>query len=135
MASISSLAAKRECKITKSYIGTDYAVGLDEKPEYFYFFRKSAEGEKSVVVKLGDIQHCKVVTTYRAANGKTGGASIIDKLELRFIPVSKSRQEIDLEFFESGSHGQLSGELQAIEEWSKILNGRIPVGKQIEKTL
>ncbi len=56
---------------------------------------------------------------------KDGNQKMIDRLELCFISKAKDKPEIKLEFFNADVHPQLYGELQTVEKWSKLINGRL----------
>lgn len=69
-------------------------------------------------VDLNDFQICKVKNTSRGVNN----TSVIEKLELVFIPKDKTKKEVSLEFFNSDHSIQIVDELHAIENWCNRVN-------------
>ena len=71
------------------------------------------------LVNLKEFQICKVKNTSRGVNN----TSVIEKLELVFLPKDKTKKEVALEFFNSDHSIQIVDELHAIEKWCNRVNG------------
>ncbi|MBP1673040.1 MAG: hypothetical protein H6Q25_855 [Bacteroidetes bacterium] len=115
---LKDLAFQHGCEITEYEMCGNYLIGADET-ESFLFFIKQYEGQNyKQFIDLKKVQICKKNESSRIANNTT----IIEKLELVFIPKDKSEKEIRLEFYDNDIAFQLYGELQSIEKWYSIVN-------------
>lgn len=120
--SLINIANQQNCTISKSEILNDYVIGMDEAKKQVFFFKKQKDNVIEEYINLAEIKISKVKNTGRAITYNNSNQSIIEKLELVFIPLDKNRKEIAWEFFNTDNSSQLSGELQSAEEWSNRIN-------------
>jgi len=120
--SLNNIANQHDCTIGKHEICGDFIIGIDETKKAVFFMKQLAEKTVEQYVNLLEIANCKARTTARAVEFGNGSQSVIEKLELSFIPIDKNKKEISFEFFNTDISSQLIGELQSIEEWSKLIN-------------
>jgi len=119
---ITSIANKSNCKITQHESCGDFIIGIDETNRYVFFSKKINDDAISQFINLAEIRNCKINNTIRTVTNSGSSAAVIDRLSLLFVPVSKDKPDIVLEFYNADENTQLSGELQLIEKWSKIIN-------------
>jgi len=100
----------------------NFVIGLDDKTNLLFFYTKGDAVQSAQTIHLNEIQSCRVINSTRSINGKNGNYSIIEKLELSFTPTDRKKPETALEFFSTKESDRPSGELQAIEKWSKMVN-------------
>lgn len=116
-----ALAEADNLKIVQFDAWNNSVIGLDDKNEQLIFI-SNIKSEKTVrQIPLRKILKTRVINTNRTAG--QNNTRIIDKLELAFMPKVSSEPEILLEFYNS-DHDLLvlSGELQLVEKWAKIIN-------------
>jgi hypothetical protein len=123
--SLSQIAEKQNCKITRHELCGDLAIGLDESANCLFFYKKIHDKETAQYAKLSGIRQCKPVSSHRQVNGKDRGHSAPAKFELKLTPVDSAQPDIVLEFFNADDTLQAAGELQVMERWAKIVNERI----------
>jgi len=124
--SLSEIASHNNCQIDQHEVFSNSIIGLDEKRDCVFFYSKSEDSEVKEFIDLSDIQRCSVINTNRTLKSAGGDqTTIIDKLELSFIPSKNSKSEIQLTFFDAALDPQLAGEFQSIQTWSKEINKRL----------
>lgn len=123
--SLSDFAIQNNCQIDQREVFNSFAIGMDEAQNFVLFYSKTKDREIAQFVDLGKIQSCKVSNTNRTYKNKEGDHKVIDKLELNFIPTARNQPAVTMEFFNPEVSLQLSGELQSIEKWSKLINDRL----------
>ncbi len=123
--SLSKMAAQNKGQIDKHEIVGGFGIGIDKAKNFVYFHRLTQDKVVEQTVDLDEIQSSKVINRSRTIRNKDGNQRVIDRLELSFIPTTKSKPEIKLEFFNSEETMRLHGELQSIEKWSNLINDRL----------
>lgn len=101
----------------------DFVIGMDEVKNFVFFYKKSEAKELTHFIDLAEIKNCRMHILRR--EGVKGADKVIDKLELSFTPHDKTKKVIDLEFYNTDVSSVLTGELQAIEKWSKLIADRL----------
>ncbi|WP_339709437.1 hypothetical protein [uncultured Kriegella sp.] len=119
--SLITLADQHDCKISEHEYCSDFVIGIDKTKQYLFFFKKTKTEETLQYVNLNGIERCKVNNIGHVVRSKDGNHREIDRLELSFTPKAKDRQEIEFQFYNVDVNMQLSGELQAVQKWSKIV--------------
>lgn len=123
--SILAIANNQNCKISQQDISEEFAIGLDESVNHLFFFKKTTDKEIAQHVKLADIKSCKVIKTGNTTGNKDDQHKSIDKLDLHFSFLNQKNPEISLTFYDSEENFGLNGEIQLIEKWANIVNGRL----------
>lgn len=123
--SLSNIASKHNCKINQSEICGDFIIGIDETKKIVFFLKKMKDTVIEQFIDLADIQNCKINNTTRTVITNDNNYNLIEKLELSFIPISKNKTGIILEFFNTDFASQLCGELQTVEKWNKLINDHL----------
>ena len=111
-------ANQHNCNISKHEICSDFIIGLDETNKTVFFLKNLKDKGVEQCINLAEIRTCKV----KNASRTVANQSVIDRLELSFIPIDKNKKEISLEFFNSDIKIQLGREVESIERWSKQIN-------------
>lgn len=116
--SLFDFANQNNCSITEHEICGDVLIGVDEPNSYLFFMKQINQEVFTQSLNLKEYQTCKVKNTSRGVNN----TSVIEKLELVFLPKDKTKKEVALEFFNSDHSIQIVDELHAIEKWCNRLN-------------
>jgi hypothetical protein len=120
--SLKIIAEQHHCSITKKEFFRDFIIGMDEKKGYLFFKRQAKDDEMVLVIKLAEIQHCRVDKIPKVVRQYEGLSSVYERIGLVFIPKEKSQQETTFELFNEKKHFQLSGEIYLGEKWSELVN-------------
>lgn len=122
---LKQLAIENNCQINQyDFLGA-LIIGIDDKNNTIFFIKKSNESLQNKVVKLEDIQSCKIHNKSRVVNNKVDTYSVIDLFGLSFVPIENTKSEILLEFYNSDENLQLSDEIQNAEKWLKIVKEKL----------
>lgn len=122
---VSTMAREHNCKISQYEFCDEFVIGLDETANCLFFFRKSNDKETGQHINLAEIKTCKVISTGHTISNKEGSYKAIEKLELQFSFIDKNKTDLFLPFFKEEEDIELSGEIQVIEKWDKIVNERL----------
>ncbi|MHB1147880.1 MAG: hypothetical protein ACYC01_09835 [Lutibacter sp.] len=123
--SLMAIANNHNCKITRHELFEEFGIGLDEKANKLFFFRKISENEIAKHINLADVKSCKVNKTSHSIGNSGENYNTIDRLELQFSFFDKKNQDEFLVFYNVDENTQLSGEIFTIENWDKIVNNRL----------
>ena len=123
--SILSIANNYNCKISKHEVFDELAIGLDESSNQLLFYKKINENEIIQHINLAEIKSCKIINSGAIVNNKEGSYKSTEKLDLHFSFLDAKKPDILMEFFNAEENLELSGEIQLIEKWSKIVNDRL----------
>lgn len=124
--SLNDLANAHNCAVTQYEFCGNISIGIDEASDFLFFIKSRYDEVSSFHINLSEIQKCRIINTSRSVNNNNSIYVVIDRLELAFEPTDKSKQQILLEFYNSAHDNlSLSGELQLIEKWSKIIDNRL----------
>lgn len=119
LATLFHLATLHQCKIKEHEVKDDFIIALDSNYSHAFFYKKGIDIDTEEVVRLEDIEDCKVVKKYNENQKK------IERLELSFYPKNKTKGVISFDFFDININKQLTGELQLAEKWSRLINDQI----------
>jgi hypothetical protein len=128
--SITDIANQNNCKISLFELCGDFIIGLDETNRFVFFSKKMKDDEISRYINLAEVKNCKISNAVRTVGNNGSSTTVIDRLSLQFVPKSKDKSDIELEFFNADENTQLSGELQVVEKWNKIVNDTISGKRQ-----
>lgn len=115
-------AEKNNCKISQYEFYGDFVLGKDNEKDFVFFLKQNSSETTFQSVDLNEIQACKVAEKARSVKNNKDSTSIIEKLELCFIPKNKDKGETKFELFNELNNVQLTGELQLADKWSKQIN-------------
>jgi len=113
---------QQNCKISQHEFCGDFVLGIDEVKKFVFFHKFRKENPISQYVDLADIQTCKVNKQSRSIKVENETISMIERVTLNFVPVSKNQEEQIFVLFDEAINKQLSGELQFSEKWVQIIN-------------
>lgn len=123
--SLTTIANNHNYKISLYDLFVEFAIGIDEKANQLFFFRKTKEKETAQHINLADVKTCKVIKTGHSIGHSGDNNNTIDKLELKFSFLDKKNPDVFLVFYDSDENTHLSEEILTIEKWAKILNDRL----------
>jgi hypothetical protein len=127
--SLRSIAAQNNAQITNYDFAGKFIIGLDEHSNNLFYLKKNQEKEWIQQVYLKDIKTCKVVNLSRTIKANKSTERVIERLELNFIPILQEDKNVVLEFYNEEESMQLTGELQLVEKWEKLINEQIKKAK------
>jgi len=120
------IAGKNNGKLSNHDFLTHAAIGIDDDAKMIFFVKKANNMETHQLVTLHEIQKCNMITATRNGSNEDGLFKIIEKLELAFEHRDKRKANTVLEFYNADySSPTLTGELQLIEKWCKMINDKI----------
>ncbi len=123
--SLKTVAAQQNGQIDDYEICENLIIGIDRTKNNVFFYTKEKNNEISHCIDIADIQSCKVVTSHKTLTNAKGNYKIIDKLELSFIPLSQSKIEQLIEFFNMNNSHRLNGEIPFVNKWCTIINNQL----------
>ncbi len=122
---VQETARAQNCQVSTHAFCSDFVLGIDDSRNFVFFNKQKKEDAIAAFVDLSEIQSCYVAKKTRSAiNGKSS-FSIIELVELSFVPKNRSKAEVRFELYDQDTNMQLSGELQFADLWAEQLNTRI----------
>lgn len=119
---LTQLAATQNSVITQYEFGGHYIIGIDEKKNILFFYNPKATNQTEQTIILSHFQACKVNNKSKKAGTEGNTQTIIEAIQLCFVPKTAGKPDAILEFYNTQIAMQLSGEVQAAEKWSKLIN-------------
>lgn len=120
--SLKNNASQHNSQLSQHELHGHFAIAVDETSKFVYFYHQNKGKINEQFIDLSEIESCKVINTNRIISNRDGDQKIIERLDLCFTPRDRSKQAINLEFFNAQNSPQLNGELQSIENWSNVIN-------------
>jgi hypothetical protein len=129
---ISELASGSNSVVSEYEFCSDFVLGLDNHSNHVFFYKKNDNREVAQHLDLSGFRSCKAGTYGHTLGEKKDQYHVTDKLELCFYPHEKEKPEASLDIYNSEfDRLTLTGELQFVEKWEKMMNERI---KTIQKS-
>jgi hypothetical protein len=122
---LNDIAKQHNCKISQHEFCGDFVFGLDEIRNCIFFYKQNEEKAISKYVDLFQVRNCLVLKKTKTDKNNIGNLSIVERIELSFLPTNKDQLEVRFELFDKETNMQLSGELQFVEKWTKLINERL----------
>ncbi len=122
---LNDFAKQQGSTISQHEFCSDFVMGLDEHTNYVFFVKEKKDESISKFVNLADIQRCKIDKIMRTTRIDKNNYSVIERLELSFVPTVKTMDEQKFEIYDETLNKQLSGEIQFAENWAKQINSRL----------
>lgn len=116
--SLHKIALEHNSQITDHEVCGDFAIGMDPSNKMVFFFKKTRDQETAQFVDLKTIEKSTVMNSSRAFNNQ----KLVDRLELRFLPMTKEKTTVDFLFYDAEVNMQMNGQLLSAEQWSKRIN-------------
>lgn len=126
--SLNQIAQQHNCSISQHEFCGAFVLGIDNVRNFVFFLLQDKE-VISQFVDLSEIQTCRAEKKARSSKNTMGELSLIERIELCFIPANKNKAEIKLPIFDEESNLKLSSELQFVDKWSKQINDRLKIKK------
>lgn len=118
MRSLTAMAERHNCQVGQHEFCGNYALGMDEAGRFVFFHKQVKQQMEERAIDLLDIKACKPTNIGR----KVAGDRVVERLGLEFVPADTKKPEIFLELYNNDHSFQLSGELQSMERWAKLVN-------------
>ncbi|MCK9290593.1 MAG: hypothetical protein WCR58_09405 [Bacteroidales bacterium] len=127
--SLTKIAQQHNCTISQHEFCSDFVLGIDESRNFVFFFKQTKEESISEFVDLSETRMCQAVKQARNVNSGSSSYSIIKRVELLFLPISKNKEEARFVLYDEEIDRQLSEELELVDNWVKRINTRIKAKK------
>lgn len=118
-------AASRHCQISRFEFCGDFVLGVDDEKNTLFFHKDTKDETVTEFVDLHHIKSCKPEKKVRSINANNQRSQIIERLDLVFIPKNGDDPIVRFELYDESTGGQLSGELQFLEEWAVKIQDRL----------
>jgi hypothetical protein len=116
--SLQKIALEYNSQITQHEVCGDFAIGMDSTNKMVFFFKKTRDQETAQFLDLKTIEKCMVVNASRSFNNQ----KLVDRLDLRFLPMTKENKPIDFLLYDAEVNMQMNGQLLCADQWSKRIN-------------
>lgn len=116
--SLQKIALELNSQITQHEVCGDFAIGMDPTNKMVFFFKKTRDQETAQFLDLKIIEKSTVMNASRAFNNQ----KLVDRLELRFLPIAKDKTPVDFLFYDAEVNMQMNGQLLCADQWSKRIN-------------
>jgi hypothetical protein len=116
--SLHKIALEHNSQIADHEVCGDFAIGVDPANKMVFFFKKTRDQETAQFLDLKTIEKSTVMNASRAFNNQ----KLVDRLELRFLPMTKDKTPVDFLFYDAEVNMQMNGQLLSAEQWSKRIN-------------
>jgi hypothetical protein len=123
--SLNDIAQQNNCTLSQHEFCGDFAFGIDESRNFVFFFKQKKDEAIAQFIDLSEIQACHAIKKTRTVKNNKESVIITERLELNFVPANKSRGETSFELYDVEINMQLSGELQFLDKWSRLLSVRL----------
>jgi len=123
--SLKEMAKQQNCNISQHESCGDFIIGICLDKNFVFFSKQKNEVIVSQSVDLSEVLTCQSTRLTRTVEKNKEINEIIEHLELAFAPKNKSNEVIRLELYDEQINQQLSGELQMVEKWSKLITARL----------
>lgn len=104
---------------------SDFVIGIDKTKDIALYHKRHKEEFSNQFVDLSEIRICKVDKKARIVGSGDESVSVIEQIDLCFIPTNKSTSETRFELFNEAINIQLGDELQFAEKWSRQINNML----------
>jgi hypothetical protein len=125
LSKIITMATNEQHRITLHDKWDNTAIGIDQQSATLFFYHKKGEQETTEIIKLSDIQSCRIVETSRNVGGKGNSIKVVERLELELKSNLKDKTIYLLEFYNNEESSILGDELQLIEKWRDLVKQQI----------
>ena len=122
--SINELASQTRGIVQRHEICGDIILGINELQHFAYFCKITKDKNINSTINLSEIIQCKANKVFVTIN-KEEDFELVDKLEIIFKPIDKTKPDIIWDIYNSDHSMQLYGELQLVENWVFIFNAHI----------
>jgi hypothetical protein len=129
---LNHLALQNNAIITQSDYAGKFVIGLDEHTNNVFFLKVNPNGNVVQSVDLADVKTCRVNTISRTVKENKSTQRITEKLELVFIPIQPDGKTCQMEIYNEEESLQLTGELQLVEKWAKLVNDKLKTGIKVK---
>jgi hypothetical protein len=116
--SLQKIALEHNSQISQHEVCGDFAIGMAPTNKMVFFFKKTRDQETTQFLDLKTIEKCMVVNASRSFNNQ----KLVDRLDLRFLPMTKENKPIDFLLYDAEVNMQMNGQLLCADQWSKRIN-------------
>lgn len=124
---IKSMATDNGYELGKFEIFTNFAIGVDAKNNFLFFYKEGKSCAKEYRIALNEIKDCKIIQTDKVINHDKKRGFTVDKLELNLLPYSAQGSEISIEFFNTEDNLPLYSELSSLKSWKEYIQKNLQI--------
>lgn len=125
MNTINKLVKENNCNVTQKEQCSDFILAIDETKKYLFFSKNNKKIDNYNFVNLSEYSICKKLSRKFTDTDKNNNLISYDIIELIFTPKSKNVAEKKIEIYNESLDVSLTGEIQLLEKWVKIINKNI----------
>ncbi|HCM76162.1 MAG TPA: hypothetical protein DIS90_07255 [Cytophagales bacterium] len=115
------LANRHKGKINEHEVWNGTAIGIDKEAMKLFFIRTYGENLEEKVVNLAEVQQVRVSNKSRTIKSSDGDIKMIERLDLVFSFIDKSKPEVMMEFYDNHRDNlTVDGEFQSVTRWHKV---------------
>lgn len=128
---LKQLAQEQSCTISQFEFCGDFLIGMDVNRNFVFFLKQKKEETITRFIDLSDVEVCQAVKKTRIIDVNEKKETLIDRVELQFLPRAKNNMEISLELYDDHVNNQLDGEIQFGDKWSKQINDTLQTNASV----
>ncbi len=117
---LQGIAKQNHKEIQTDSVYVDFAIGIDARNEYVFFFKKNTHIEIRHAICLKDIEACKIKDI--SGDQTKTNSDTTSGLFLCLIPKNKNVPEFALEFVNYETSHQLHVDKEPIEKWESLIS-------------
>ncbi|HPM11965.1 MAG TPA: hypothetical protein PK734_00575 [Bacteroidales bacterium] len=119
-AGLQAIATQNHKTIQTDSVYVDFAIGIDTRNEFVFFYKKNAHIEIRHAICLKDIDTCKIKDI--SSDQTKTNPETTSGLFLCLVPKNKNVPEFALEFFNYETSYQLHVDKKPIEKWESLIS-------------
>ncbi|TRZ42258.1 hypothetical protein DMZ48_14615 [Robertkochia solimangrovi] len=122
---LEAVAAKYNGNIDEKEVNGHYALGIDKQNNKVFFYNAVKDTVTEQFVDLTNVSLCKVNSISRTFKERGKIQSLVDRIEILFLPEGKEQRETTFELFNADISLQGNGEIPFAEVWTRKINEQI----------
>lgn len=104
---------------------SDFVMGIDLSKGVVLYHDLHQNESSNQYVELSQIRACKVDKKARIVGSGDSSVSVLEQIDLCFLPSNRSMIETRFKLFDATKNTQLGDELQFAEKWSRQINNML----------
>ncbi|SDH01286.1 hypothetical protein [Winogradskyella thalassocola] len=118
---LQSEATQNNCKLSKTEVHSNFAIGLDEVEKKVFFYKETEDSAYAQVIDLKFIVSCKFIKDSKRIKDKTKHYDVIDKIQLSFEH-QNLKEVTNFVLFNNDDEMALNNEIVIAQKWQDIIN-------------
>ena len=118
---LTSLAEKNGCTIKETDRCGEFAIGIDNEEKVLFSIKTGKYEERAQIVKLNDFRTVRVINQNKTLSENGSRTFATTNLALQFVPGTKDKNEVQVEFYNIEDKNQMTHELELLNKWNDLL--------------